>query len=347
MPTVGADLVEILPIEEEAILRAVVVGMGSMGRLHALEYLHMEDVALVGLVESDRRRHSELVGEYGVPVFAGPEQVLDRTDIVSVCTPDHLHLETVGPWLAAGRRVLLEKPMATSFQDAKKILAMRADENALMIGQILRFDPRVIRCRDLVLSGQLGDIWHIEVWRSTCRSVAATPALRTSVGWFLGIHDVDLVWYVTGLEVASVSAIGKSFQSGYADVVYALVRYRGSAIGTMHITWTIPDGRPNRGPAGLRVTGSEGSVEIDLGHIDLTYARKDRATNLDTRFGPSRSHVGVSNIGSEIRAFVDAARRGLPSPIPGEDGLAAVRIVELIHRSIELDGARVDAENRS
>lgn len=319
-------------------LRAAVVGMGVMGRIHATEYVEMEDVELAGVVETDESKHEALEREYRVPVVDRPESLLSGVDLVSVCTPDDRHLESVAPWLEAGVRVLVEKPLAMKVADGEQILNMCRDQDALMVGHILRFDPRVIRGRESVQAGELGDLWHIEVWRSTSRSVAATPAQRTTVAWFLGVHDADLVRYVTGLDVEGVNAIGAPCLSNNADVVYAMIQYSNGAIGSMRNSWTVPDNRPERHPAGLRVTGSKGSLEIDLGQVDLMYSTNDNAVQLDTRHWPSRSHSGVANITSEIRAFVDATKRGGPSPISGEEGLAAVRVVELIHQSIEHGG---------
>lgn len=322
-------------------LRAAVVGMGWMGGLHAGVYRRLDGVELVGVVEPDRSKHETLGRDLQVPVHDTLTPLLGEVDIVSVCAPDHLHVDTTVPFLQAGARVLVEKPLAMSVQDGERILAARPDPDALAVGHILRFDPRVIRAREMVQSGRLGDIWHVEVWRDTTRVVAVLPSQRTSVAWFLGIHDADLVHFVTGLKAEAISAVGRPVLSSFADVVYANVRYEGGVVGSMENNWTLPDGRPNRALAGLRVMGSAGSVEIDLGHMDMLYATDTSAVNLDTRTWPSAEWAGVSNIQTEVTAFAHAARDKAPTPVSGEDGLAAVRVVEMIHRSLDRGGAVV------
>lgn len=319
-------------------LKAAVVGMGWMGGLHAGVYRRADGVELVGVVEPDRSRRDRLAAEYGAPVYDDIEPLLGRCDVVSVCTPDHLHVPATTALLHAGARVLVEKPLATSVADAERILAARPDPAALSVGHILRFDPRVIRMRELVRSGELGDIWHVEVWRDTTRGVAVAPSQRTSVAWFLGIHDADLVRFVTGLEAERVSAVGRAVLSEHADVVYATIHYRGGVVGSMENNWTLPDGRPNRALAGLRVMGANGALELDLGHVDLLRATATGAVNLDTRTWPSTEWSGTSNIQAEVTAFIDAARTGGPAPVPGEDGLAAVRVIEMVHRSLAASG---------
>lgn len=322
-------------------IRAAVVGMGWMGGLHAGVYHRADGVELVGVVEPDESKRERLAAQFSVPIYVDADPLVGACDVVSVCTPDHLHVDAASTFLGAGARVLVEKPLATSVLDAERLLAARPDPDTLTVGHILRFDARVIRMRELIQAGELGDIWHVEVWRNTARGVAVAPSQRTSVAWFLGIHDADLVRFVTGLEVQDLSAIGRAVQSTHADVVYASIRYRDGVVGSMENNWTLPNGRPNRALAGLRVMGSRGALELDLGHYDLLHATDTGAVNLDTRTWPSAEWVGRSNIQDEVTAFVEAARTGGPTPVSGEDGLAAVRVVELIHESLDRNGAVV------
>ncbi|QBI53012.1 Gfo/Idh/MocA family protein [Streptomonospora litoralis] len=325
-------------------LDALVIGMGWMGGLHAATYSRLDGVRLVGVVEPDETRHAALAEEFGVPVHPRAEDALGGVDVVSVCVPDDRHAAAAVPALTAGARVLVEKPLAVTSADARRILRARPDPDALSVGHILRFDPRVVRCRELVRSGELGELWHVEVWRDTTRMVAAAPAQRTSVAWFLGIHDADLVRHVTGLSAARVSALGRSVFSPNIDVAYAGVEYDAGVVGSMENNWTLPDGRPNRALAGLRVVGSRGAAEIDLGHLDLSHTTGTGSVNLDSRNWPSREHYGVANIRTEIEEFVRAARDGGPTPVPGEEGLAAVQVVEAVHASIAAGGSPVEVE---
>jgi len=316
------------------VIRAVVCGGGAMGRLHAGEYKTMGGVDLVGIVEPSAEVRGALARDFDTRVEAVPDPFLGECDVVSVCAPDHLHVPATLPWLANGARVLLEKPLATSTADGRDILAARRAPDDLMIGHILRFDPRVIRAREVVNSGQLGDLVQVEVWRSTTVSTGAHAAARTSVAWFLGVHDADLVRFVTGLAAQSVQAAGRAIHSAHEDAVYTLVRYCSGAIGTMTNYWSLPDARPNRAQAGLRVIGTAGAVEIELGHTDMLLVTGGHAVNPDTRFWPSATHTGQHNLSSEVAAFVQAARDKAPTPISGEDGLAAVAVVEAIHESM-------------
>lgn len=322
-------------------VRAAVVGLGWMGMLHASAYADHPQVELVGLVEADPSRREALREQFAVPVSDDVDSVLDAADVVSVCTPDDRHVAATERALEAGARVLVEKPLATTVADAERILAARPTPKALMVGQLLRFDPRVRRARQQFRAGAIGELWHAEVWRRTSRDVAATPAMRTSVGWFLGIHDVDALRYLTGLDVVEVFARARSCWSRHWDVVHASLELTGGVLAQLNQAWTLPPARPSRAEAGVRLIGSAGAIECDLGHHDLLLVT-DTAVQLDTYNWPGGDGQ-PANIHREVDAFVQAALDDAVPPISGEDGLAAVEVVARIEAAAAASSNGADA----
>jgi predicted dehydrogenase len=316
---------------------AAVVGMGWMGSLHAAAYRAHPDVELVGVVETDPERVAQLEREQGPRAVGTLDELLDEVDLVSVCTPDHQHVDVAVHALAAGKRTLVEKPLAMDPGEARRILDARRHPDDLMVGQILRFDPRVVRARELVVSGALGELWHVEVWRNTTRGVAAVPSERTSVGWFLGIHDADLLLHLTGLSVRSVTAEGRRLFSAHLDVVHALVDLEGGVVGRMENAWTLPDTRASRAHAGVRLSGSEACIEVDLSHHGLLISDQRGTVERDVVNWPSDAGQGPSNIQREVDAFVLAAQKNGPAPVSGEAGLRAVELVARIHDAATSD----------
>jgi predicted dehydrogenase len=312
------------------------VGAGVQGRLHARTLLTMDSVELVAVADpSDVGQ--DWARSQGLEAVGSMDELIDRVDAVSICMPDHLHEDATIAALGSGKRVILEKPMAVSTDSCDRILeAAAVDPDALMIGHVLRFDPRVIRARELVMAGDLGDVWHVKVWRCTSQAVGAGIWDRTSVAWFLGIHDIDLVRFVTGLDAELEWASGRRFLSSTIDVVHAALRLSNGGLLSMENNWTLPHGRPSRADAGIRIIGSRGSVEVDLSHTDLLHVDRDGAGNyLDTRFWPAGDGGGAYNLLSELGAFVESARRGGPSPVSGADGREAVRVIESIQAALD------------
>ena len=322
-------------------LRVGVLGVGVQGHLHSRTLATMPNVEFVGVAEANVERREKVSGEFGIRGFDSLAAMLPHIDAVSICMPDHLHEAPAIEALEAGKRVLLEKPMSISTASCDAIMARCPDPDALMIGHILRFDPRVIRARELVAAGELGDLWHVKVWRSTSQAVGVGIWDRTSVAWFLGVHDADLIRFVTGQDVEVVGAIGRNVLSpAEADIVHALIRLDGGAVGTMENSWTLPHSRPSRADAGFRLIGSKAAIEVSLSHNDLLMVPRDggSAVNMDTYFWPSRTGQGAYNLRTELDAFVSAALTKGPTPISGQEGRAAIAIVEAIEKALAAGG---------
>ncbi|WP_308797664.1 Gfo/Idh/MocA family protein [Agromyces silvae] len=319
------------------VLKMAVVGVGVQGKLHAETLAGMPNVELVGVADLSDRNREWAEQTLGVRATSSIADLFPEIDAVSICMPDHLHEQITIEALEAGKRVLLEKPMAVTTESCDRILDALERPDDLMIGHILRFDPRVIRARELVQSGELGEIWHVKVWRCTSQAVGAGIWDRTSVAWFLGIHDIDLVRFVTGLEAEVVHASGRKVLSPSYDVVHATLDLSNGGLLSMENNWTLPHGRPSRADAGLRIIGERGSVEVSLSHNDLLHVDRDAAGGnyRDTYFWPSPSGEGAFNLKSELDAFVTSARTGGPTPVSGADGRAAVQVVEAIEAALD------------
>lgn len=312
-------------------MRIGVLGAGVQGKLHAQTLAELADVQLVGVADLLPGNRDWAKAELGIPAYETLEELLPQVDALSICLPDHLHEQPTITALDAGVHTLLEKPMALSTDACDRIASHVVDRTTLMIGHVLRFDPRVIRARELIEAGAIGAIWDLQVWRCTSQAVGQGIWDRTGVHWFLGIHDADLVRYLTGEELDVLSAAASSRFSNQVDVVHTNLRLSGGGLVTMNESWLLPHSRPSRADAGVKIVGEKGLIEIDLSHSDLLFASRDGdASFRDTRFWPSATGAGAFNLKSELEAFVAAVRDGSPSPVSAADGRAAVAVIEEI-----------------
>lgn len=327
-------------------VRVAVVGAGLMGRLHAEIYQAYPGVELAAIAEPDVTSHDELRDRFGVPVYESGLDALDGVDAVSVCTPDHVRREVLLPAFDRGVRVLVEKPLATSLAEARELLAACPTTDALMVGQLLRFDPRVQQARDVVRRGDLGEIWSMRCWRNNSTTVADRIAPRTSVDWFLGIHDVDMVRYVTGREVARVRASASSPLSANRDLVRGELTLTDGGTVDFSWSWILPPQRCSGLQAGLEIIGSEGMLEVDLSHnaVALTSANAGRQAFLDTYHWPPQRGVPAGDLREEIGCFLDVVQSGSEPPVTGADGLRAVAVVEAVEQAA-VKGAVVEVED--
>lgn len=316
-------------------LRLGVVGCGLMGELHARAYRSIPGAELVGLVEPDNARHEALRAALDVPVYTDPARLWERVDAVSICTPDDQHRDLVLAAFAHDVRVLVEKPLATTGAEAAEIVAACPDPSYLMVGHILRFDPRVQQARAAVRSGGLGKLWSGRVWRCGSRSVGAKIAQRTGVDWFLGVHDVDLIRFVTGAEIASVRASAWSRFTDRHDLVRGELRLDSGVPIEVEWSWIVPDERSSTLRAGLELIGSDGMLEVDLSHsaVAVTTTVAGRQANVDTFHWPTIDDAPSGDLGRELAAFVESASTGAPTKVSGEDGRRAVAVIAAAERA--------------
>lgn len=319
-------------------LRVGVIGGGLMGELHARVYNALPGAELVAVTEPDTGRHATLRTALGVPIHTTADGLWDQVDAVSVCTPDDQHRDHVLAAFAHDVRVLVEKPLATTEAEADEILAARPDPSFLMVGHILRFDPRVQQARATVRNGELGDLWSGRVWRCGSRSAGAKIAQRTGVDWFLGIHDVDLIRFVTGAEITAVRANAWSHFTDRNDLVRGRLTLDSGVPVEVEWSWTIPDERSSGLRAGLELIGSAGMLEVELSHTAVAVtATSGRQSNLDTAHWPTVYGAPGGDLGSEIAAFVQTATAGSPAAVSGEDGRRAVAVIAAAERAYSAD----------
>ena len=256
-----------------------------------------------------------------------------------MCTPDGLHREPCERALEGGRHVLVEKPIATTVEDAEAIVAAaRRAGVVLLVGHCLRFDPRYDQARQAVARGELGPIQTIYTRRAN--TVAAQDRLggRCTLPLFLGVHDYDVMRWLAGSEVERVTAESKwglLREQGFPveDANCALLRFASGVLGIAELNWILPRGFPAAGDHRLDLVGSLGSLSIATLETGLRRADGQRAIQVDTASAPSvQGHPG-GMFYFELRHFVDCVRgRATPAVTP-DDAVRALRIALAVERA--------------
>jgi predicted dehydrogenase len=316
-------------------LRVAVIGAGVMGERHARIYASLPDVELVAVCDPREQAARRVAAATGARACADAAAVLARDDVdaVSVCTPDEAHRAPCVAAAAAGKHVLVEKPIATTVADAEAIIeAAERARVVLLVGHCLRFDARYGHAKAAVAAGELGEVLTVYTRRSN--TVAAQDRLRgrCSLPRFLGVHDYDVMRWLLGSEVERVSAEsrwGLLRRLGYPveDANCALLRFGSGALGIAELNWALPRGFPASGDHRADVVGDRGALAIATLETGLRRADEGRAVVVDPNAGAMFER--------ELRHFVECVRgRERPGVAPG-DGLMALRIALAVERAAE------------
>lgn len=323
-------------------LGAAVIGCGIYGGVHARIYAADPRVELVSVWSRRRERAEAAAAKYGVEAAPSWEQIAsdDRVQLVSVATPDFAHTEPVLAALAAGKHVLVEKPMATSSGECRQMIeAARRTGVRLMVNFHQRWHPPFARAREAIVAGEIGKPSSGYI-RLSDRIEVATEWLpwagQSGPEWFLLPHILDLARWLVGGEprwvfAAATRGVLASRGVDCYDTVQAQVDFSGT-ICSFESSWILPASYPGLIDFEVQVQGTEGRVDVSAGQEQVRVAGKDYRTPLVLDF--------ITEEGP-IRHFVDCVVNGRQPTCSGEDGLVVTRMAEAAVQSIR-EERRVD-----
>jgi len=162
----------------------------------------------------------------------------DALDAVIVATPVITHAELAKRALEAGKHVLVEKPPALTGAEVEDLLATAEEQGrVLMPGHLLLYHPGVVRLKELLRSGELGDVLYVYGNRQNLGQIRKDE----NALWSLGVHDLSVILHLLEEEPIEVWALGESFLTeGVEDVVFSYLRFPSGKVAHMHLSWLDP-----------------------------------------------------------------------------------------------------------
>ncbi|MEA3400346.1 MAG: Gfo/Idh/MocA family oxidoreductase [Armatimonadota bacterium] len=322
-------------------LGAAVIGLGMMGERHARVWAELPATRLVSVYDIVDEPTQDVAGDLGCAAAGSLEEAIgaDGVEIVSVCTDDQAHREACVAAAEAGRHVLVEKPLATTLADCDAIIeACDAAGVKLMTGHICRFDACYVRCRDAVASGEVGDVVQVFARRNNIVPSGRRIGPRTSVAFFLGVHDIDLIHWVTGSRITRVHA--ESTSKVLADIpaddsIMTVLRLDNGAVGALETCWVIPEGSPNTLDARLEVVGTRGRVAARVGGEGYEQQSTQRADRPDIAYWTEMHGRAYGGLRTQLEHFAECVLKDREPAISPQDARQAVAVAAAIHESLE------------
>lgn len=327
-------------------LRVAVVGAGRMGRRHA-ENLCAGPRSAVSWIVDPAPEAAALAQRLGAHWAPGLE-VLTAADIdaVVIATPSPLHAAAVEAALEAGHPVFCEKPLLPGLEATRTLAArIEASGRYFQIGFMRRYDPAYAEARRAVAAGELGNLRHLLlISRDALPPPEAYLAVSGGIFTDLGIHDIDLLRWLSGDEIVSATAQGTVGETAYigalgdAEEAQALVRLRGGACASLLLSRTSLYGYDIR----TELWGTAGSLCV--GYLrEPAVERRDRG-GLHARAVPGFLERFALAYRLEMEDFAARVLEGRPSPATAADALAAAAVAEACSRSFASgQPARVEA----
>ena len=332
-------------------VRVGVLGAGFMGSTHARAYHAMPGVEVAQIYAHSGNRASTLAEELATTWTDDLAAVLADpvVDAVDICLPSPQHRPAAEAAVAAGKHVLLEKPIAMTLADADALVALAASTGKVfMVAHVLRFWPEYVELQARVASGALGPT--VSGFASRRQAFPAWSALFSQSDLTGGavvdmmIHDYDALNWVFGAPTA-VSARGeRNPRSGGFDQVQVLVDYAGGASALVDGGMTMPESYPFS--SRMEVLCARGAVEYEFraGGRSVEMGTGVNALTLYPNAGdPERLRPEQADpYFAECAYFVECVRDGKPaSRATPADARAALAVALAARESIDRGGERV------
>ena len=315
-----------------------VIGVGTFGGLHAKVYKQLEVCQLRAVADIDSRRLDEVSSSLEVEGYTDYRELLGRDDIdaVSICTTDEFHVEPAVAAANAGKHILVEKPLALTPQDCDTIIeAAKTSGVKLMVGHILRFDPRYVTAHKEIRSDRIGELVHLFARRNNLIFSAKRLSRHTSVLFFLGIHDIDFMNWCVGTRATRVfaEATSKTLE-GTPDTVLAVLAFPGGTIASLEMSWVLPESFPGGLDARFEAIGTAGAIYVNGGCENVAIARQ-RFEQPELFYAPELLGDRVGILRDELASFLKCVIHDDKPVVGGEDAKAAVDVACAIQRSFE------------
>ncbi|MBG6056111.1 putative dehydrogenase [Salinibacterium sp. CAN_S4] len=335
-------------------LRVAVVGAGYWGPNLARNFRMSPDWELVAICDLDRARAEKLADSLGgVPVVTDLDQLLadPELDAVAIATPARTHHAVVISALRAGKHVVVEKPLADS-RERGLDMVREAEQRGLvlMADHTYCYTPAVMKIRELIEDGALGDILFIDSVRINLGLIQPD----VDVFWDLAPHDLSIMDFILpgGLKATTAAAQGADpLGAGKSCVGYLSLPLEGGAIAHVHVNWLSPTKIRQMVVGGTKRTLVWDDLNpqqrlsvydrgVDLTQVSTSAADRAAAT-VSYRLGDTWSPALPEReaLAAMATEFADSIRR---ERTPRTDGHAALRVLSVLEaasRSLALSGA--------
>jgi predicted dehydrogenase len=305
-------------------LRVGVVGVGYLGKFHARIYASLPDVELVGVVDADPATAARIATEYQCVAYARPEELLGKVDAVSVVVPTIFHLAVARPFLESGVHMLMEKPIASTYEEGLKLVELAERAGVIFqVGHLERYNAGFME-----LVKRVGKPRFIEATRIGGFSERATDV---DVVTDLMIHDIDIVMSLVKSPIRDLRAIGVPVLTEHADIANARIEFESGAVAD--VTASRISAKKQRR---IRVFGVNSYHALDFAdqQVEEVIAHPNPAGGRPDIKSEKLSITPTAPLDAELADFVNTVRARRAPLIDGRTGLEALRVALMVKERI-------------
>ncbi len=307
-------------------LRVAVVGAGRMGEFHLKHLAKLETAALVGVLDTQEERAHQMARKYKTAAFRASAELKGLVDAVIIATPTPLHHETALHFLNEGISCLVEKPLASTVEEAEALIRAAAQNNCILqVGHIERFNPAVMEAVQHIDRPQFIEVNRLGPYDPRVADVGVVLDLM--------IHDLDIVLFLVNRPVIRVEAFGAKVLSRHEDIAKVRLHFEGGCIADLSAS-RVSLKKYRR----IRIFQNNAYLSLDYASPELTMYRKK------TEVVKSLLDIKVLKpklpkhdpLAMEIRHFVQCVQEKNKPLVGGEHGRDALQLAQEVLRQLKI-----------
>ena len=314
-------------------LRVGVVGVGYLGKFHAEKYALMDDVDLVGVVDTNML-HAEYVAEkVNTKAYSDHEDLLGKVDAVSIVVPTPAHYAIAKDFLENDVDILIEKPMTTTLAEADELIRFSKSRGLIIqVGHLERFNPAVVALQDIVKKPMFIESHRLSIYKDRCTDVSVVLDLM--------IHDIDIILNFVKSEIISIHAAGTPVISGHVDIANARLEFKNGCVANVTASRI-----STKNERKIRLFQNDAYVSVDFASHEITIIQQNEknAGGLIPGMDINKlCFIKGDALEDELKSFVKAVNRREAPEVTGQMGRDALKIALSIMEQIRITSSRYD-----
>lgn len=311
--------------------RVAVIGVGYLGKFHAEKFTNMDNIELVGIVDTDHIVADNLAQKLNTKAFYDYHDLLGMVDAVSVVVPTFLHYDVASFFLSNNVDVMLEKPIASTLEEADKLIAMAHEHGCILqVGHLERFNPAL-----LSLQSEITYPLFIESHRL---SLFSPRSLDVSVVLDLMIHDIDIILAFVKSEVVAIHASGAPVISQLPDIANVRLEFASGCVANVTAS-RISVKKQRR----MRIFQKDTYLSVDFDKSEATLIKRTGASGgiipgMEIR---TENFSAVDNLKDELLDFVNCIITRKAPKVSGEEARRALAVARDIVTQINSNVERI------
>ena len=313
-------------------IRIGVVGVGHLGKFHAEKYAGMTDVELVGVADTDKARADKIARRFGAQSCHSHAELLDSVDAVSIAAPTPAHFHVGRDFLRHGAHLFIEKPIATTADEAMELIEMAAAKGLIIqVGHIERFNPVIVGLKKIKDNPFLFEAKRFSPFKERAANVSVILDLM--------IHDIDIALSLADSPTKKIHASGASAVTDHIDIAYARIEFKNGLVANLAAS-RIAEKECRK----MKIFQKNGYISIDFASREMAVFRP---ASCDAALQTEHSETIIPGMDmeqfsfkqgdalkEELKSFVDAISLDKTPEVTGQMGLNALEIALNITKQI-------------